>query len=78
MNKTVFFGMAMVALISLAGCRDNSSSSDSKPQQAAPNTPVGESCSVTCPDVGKVEITCAVNEKPVCDCAATPKVQCKS
>jgi hypothetical protein len=78
MNKTFYFGMAMLVLTGLAGCGDNASSSDSKPQQAAPNAAVGKSCSVTCPDVGKVEITCAVNEKPVCDCAATPKVQCKS
>ena len=43
---------------------------------AAPDMPVGESCSATCPDASKAEITCALGEKPVCDCAATPKTQC--
>lgn len=43
---------------------------------AAPDMPVGVTCSVTCPDASTAEITCAQGEKPVCDCAATPRTQC--
>lgn len=43
---------------------------------AAPDMAVGESCSAICPDATKAEIICAEGEKPVCDCAATPRTQC--
>lgn len=42
---------------------------------AAPDQPVGGSCSVDCSG-SSVAITCAEGETPVCDCAATPASQC--
>lgn len=43
---------------------------------AAPDQPVGASCSVDCAGGTTVAITCAEGETPVCDCAATPASQC--
>lgn len=43
---------------------------------AAPDTPVGESCSADCGNGVIAAITCAEGETPVCNCQATPQTQC--
>ena len=43
---------------------------------AAPDMPVGDSCNAMC-GAKPIAITCAMGEKPVCDCNATPQVECR-
>lgn len=50
-----------------------SSALDTTP--AAPDLPVGDSCSVECSG-NTVEILCAEGETPQCDCSVVPQAQC--